>query len=392
MKKAFAIIIFFLLLEYQTLFSPEVYSLITGAGLIGLCLYLFITGDQAISFDGKKEIKARTKLGRSEILIASIYSVILILTLLFGKDLGFQITFILITTIIGVTTLSFLEIKKNPLKKDGKATAFHPTVMSIYTIPIIYLCVVNYLLSVQIAQSVAYQSILLLSCLIFFDTVNKQENLAEKIKTLEIEKHEFEHRLFHCWIKYWNFFIGIWYIISLRVNGVIAPQQEYFMLFAFIAMLFLFLLSGLNKFTINELVGVVFFAALLTIIDPLTAHIAGTPLSAHFQTLIIFITFDLGDVYFHQRKYKEATIKYWSQKAAFYMLAGIYIAQINFFMVNPQFDLDRIYASFLSKGKNEISTSVLNINDPVTPPAEASSGSDLGIINVPDTANSSHRR
>jgi hypothetical protein len=392
MKKALAIIVFFLLLEYQALFSPEVYSLITGAGLIGLCLYMFFTGDQNISFDGKKETKARTKLGRNEILLATIYGTILILTLLIGEDFGLQLASILVTTIIGVTALSFLEISNNPLKKTGGTFAFHPTVMSSYTIPIIYLCVLNYLLSVQIAQSAAYQSILLLSCLIFFDTANKQEKLAEKIKAREIDEHEFEHQLFHSWIKYWNFFIGIWYVISLRVNGVIAPQQEYFLLFAFMTLLFIFSLRGLNKFTVHELVGVVFFAAFLTILDPLTTKIAGAPLPSYFQALIIFIAFDLGDMYFHQRNYKEATLIYWSQKAALYLLAGIYIAQINFFMVNPQYDLDRIYASFLSKGKNEISTSVLNVNDPETPPAEAASGPDLGIINVPDTANSTHRR
>lgn len=387
MKKALIIFAFFILLEYQAVFSAWQYSPVTGVGLIGLCLYLFLTGEKDYPLESKKTAtaaSAKAKMNGHEITVSVIYGAILLLSILLGGDFGTQLSLIMFITIIGITALSFSRISKSAgLQKPGESINLRATAMSSFTLPVIYLCAINFLLSVQIGQNAAYQSILFLSCLVLYASDRKNRVLAAQVKSGKIDRLELEHHLYHGWVKYWNFFLGIWYVLSLRVNGIIVPQQEYLLLFSFMALVFILGLRALNKFTATELVGILFFAAFLTVIDPLALHFSGNYLPVYLQALVICIAFDFGDTYFHNKNFSETPLHLWKQKAVIYLLAAVYIAQLSFLMGNPNFDLTRILGSLQ--------------RERVTFSSVLSSGADNGTqaqgkIDVIDTENASHAR
>jgi len=344
MKKIFIIIAFFLLLEYQVFFGQGTYSLVTAIGLIMLCGYEFFTEDKYIFFREQKLSEYHgTELTLAEKMSAAVYGVILILSIIFGSQWGAQFAFILIACVLGVTIFSLIEAQKN---KSGKPEG-SATLMSNFTIPKFYLYILTYLLSVQISQSFAFQSILLLSCFVLYDLLDHGEKIITKARKGEITRHEFKHSFFHSWSKYWNFFLGVWFFIALRANNQITSEYEYILLFAFMVIFFTLLMKNESTFTLKDFFIIVVFAALLAGIRPLINAFAGNEVPTYVLASLIFVAFDLGDIYFHQREFKETNFKFWTQKAAVYLLMVIYIAQVHFMMTHVTFGIDQIVASFI---------------------------------------------
>jgi len=344
MKKFLTILGFFLLLEYQVFFGQNNYSLITAAGLVLLCLYEFFTEDKYIFFREQKLSDYHgTQLTLGEKLGAGVYGVILILSIILGSGWGAQLAFILIAGILGVTIISIREIKKS--QQNGQNIS--STLISSFTIPKFFLFLLNYLLSIQIHESFAYQSILLLSAFVLYDLVDHGEKIIERARKGEITRHEFKHSLFHSWSKYWNFLLGVWFFIALRANGQISAEYEYILLFVFMVIFFTLLMRNESTFKIKDFFGTVIFALLLAGISPLMSAVVKNEMPAYLLAAIIFVAFDLGDIYFHQREFKEANLKFWTQKAAVYLLIGIYIAQVHFMMTHSIFGIDQVVVSVL---------------------------------------------
>ena len=356
MKKILSIIAFLLLLGYQVFFVKEEYSIVTAVGLIILCTYEFFTEDKAIKFKDQQALDplqqpSPKELSFCEKAAAAVYAGILLLSLIFGSGWGAQFALIMVAGVFGVTSLSIIELKKKKSLPVGDSQDSDNTWMSSFTIPKFFLYLMNYLLSIQIHQSMAYQSILFLSCFILYDIFDHGEKIVLQANNGKITKHEFKHYLFHRWSKYWNFFLGVWFFISLRANGVISANYEAILLFTFMVIFSTFLLKNEKGFSIGDFLTIVLFSGLLTGLSPLMLVLFGNEIPTYITAAVIFIAFDLSDVYFHIRNFNdkkgqdETSTRFWTQKAVVYLLAAIYISQVHFMMTNPQFQIDQVAAS-----------------------------------------------
>ncbi len=339
MKKVFDLIAFFLLLELQVFLGKGEYSIPVALGLVALSVYEFFTENKSILFKDRQSLEVQKKqLTPAEKAGAAVYGAIVLLCLVFGTNSGAQFAFILIALVLGITVF-FLREKKKIKESDVS------TWISSFTIPKFFLYLMNYLLSVQIHGNVAYQSILLLSCFVLYDILDHGEKIAEKANKGQISHNEFKHYLFHRWSKYWNFFLGIWFFIALRANGVIDANYEYILLFTFMIVFFTFLMKNENKFTFRDFSIIVCFSALLAGISPLMMAISNNEIPTYVLAAAIFVAFDLADVYFHEREFKESTMKFWSQKAVVYVLMAVYIGQVHFMMTHALFGIDQVAVS-----------------------------------------------
>lgn len=339
MKKVFDIIAFFLLLELQVFVGTGEYSIPVAVGLIVLCVYEFFTENKSILFKDRKSIEVQKKqLTAGEKAGAAVYGGIVLMALVFGASTGAQLAFILIALVLGITVFSLREKKK--IRESDVSTW-----ISSFTIPKFFLYLMNYLLSVQIHGNVAYQSILLLSCFVLYDILDHGEKIAAKANKGQISHNEFKHYLFHRWSKYWNFFLGVWFFIALRANGIISANYEYILLFTFMIAFFTFLMKNENKFTFKDFAVIIFFSALLAGISPLMMAVSNNEIPTYALAAAIFVAFDLADVYFHEREFKESTVKFWGQKAVVYVLMGVYIAQVHFMMTHALFGIDQVAVS-----------------------------------------------
>jgi hypothetical protein len=339
MKKALEIIAFFLLLEYQVFVGKGEYSIPVAVGLVILCVYEFFTENRSIIFRDRQSLdRQRKQLNMGEKAAAAVYAGILLLGIIFGANLGTQLAFIMISGILGIVIFSLKD--KNAKARDVS------TWISSFTIPKFYLYLINFLLSVQIYQYAAYHSILLVSCFILYDILNSGEKMAAKANKGDISHREFKHYLFHGWSKYWNFFLWVWFFVALRANGVITAQYEYILLFVFMVVFFTLLMRNENTFSMRDFGVVTLFSALLAGISPLMMAVSKNELPTYVLAAAIFVGFDLADVYFHQREFRESSVKFWSQKAVLYILAAVYISQVHMMMTNGLFGIEEIAASF----------------------------------------------
>lgn len=339
MKKALEIIAFFLLLEYQVFVGRGEYSIPVAIGLVILCVYEFFTENRSIIFRDRKSLEyQRKQLNPGEKAAAAVYAGILLLGIVFGTNIGTQLAFIMISGILGIVFLSLRE--KNNRAPDVS------TWISSFTIPKFYLYLVNFLLSVQIYQYAAYHSILLVSCFILYDILNTGEKMAAKANNGLISHGEFRHYLFHSWSKYWNYFLWVWFFIALRANGAITAQYEYILLFVFMVVFFTFLMKNENRFTLKDFGVLTLFSAVLAGISPFMMAVSKNELPTYVLAAAIFIGFDLADVYFHQKEFRESSVKFWSQKAVLYILAAVYISQAHMMMTDGLFGIEEIAASF----------------------------------------------
>jgi hypothetical protein len=229
-----------------------------------------------------------------------------------------------------------------------------------YHIPIFFLYLFCFLISVQISANIAFQSILVLSVIILFDVLQKNEKWTAEMKTGELEEDDLRHLLFHRWLKYWNFFLGIWWLLSLRVGSSLNATQYAFLLFTFVVVYFMILLRNLSIFGMKDMLFVLMTAGVLVGLDSVLRQILNQGIPLYIQAALMLIAFDLGDGYFHHCNFHEKSHIFWSRKTALYLLSLLYIVQIHLMMSNPVFSFQEIYNSlFYRQNATEISANVL---------------------------------
>ena len=114
---------------------------------------------------------------------------------------------------------------------------------------------------------------------------------------------------------------------------------------------FTYLLRNEISFTPKDFFILVLLSALLAGLSPITSIVVGNEIPTYILASIIFIAFDIGDTYFHQREFKESNAQFWSRKAILYVLMAIYISQLHFMMTSSMYSLDQVTASVLTANK-----------------------------------------
>ena len=364
---AFLPLWFFLCFEYQAVFSPNQYSFISASGLILLVVGKFLTTPKNIRSNSLFELgtKKENRLDKYEKISAAAYVAAMILCVIMGAGVAMQMAFIMIILIMAVTFFSLKEGGKTSEKRQEEAIVKNNfTFNTNFIFPIVFLSFVNYLLSMQIAGTFAFQSIIIVSTLVLADMIFKENKWMKLLLTQKITDTEFKHLLFYRWNRYWSFFLGIWYFLSLRSNGAINQNQSYILIFAFAVIYFIFLVREVTVLKTRELFMVAAFAFFLTALDPIALRFFGSSVADYWQAAIMFVAFDIGNVYFFQSHVEKISHSFWGHKAALYITAFIYILQVHIMMTNPQFTLRNVYSKFISTGNSqEIYSSVINTPD-----------------------------
>lgn len=254
-------------------------------------------------------------------------------------------------------------------------------------IPISLLFLFSFLLSVPLSFSMAFQSMLILSTIILYDVLNKNSKWALEIKNGKLSKDELRHLLFHSWLKYWNFFIGIWFILSLHTNSTLSETQYAFLLFTFIIVYLTVLLTDLGVFKLKDMICVLTAAVLMVGFDAILRQTLGEGFPHYIQAALIVIAFDFGDTWFHRHNFHETSRVFWTRKIVLYSLWTLYIVQIHLMMSTPIFSLQEVYKTLsLKQNASETYSSVLG--DAKMPEAKSTP-----TVVAPDDANfSSHHR
>lgn len=360
MTKYFKLALFIGLMEYQVLLTPGEYSPVTALGLILLCLLQLYSGRTGFRIDGmmkKIDYKAIVPGGTFVIILA--YVGALLSSVLIFKEFGHQFFFALFVTLVGVVALSVSEYFKH--KKSEQITAAHPNKMGSFTIPIIFVYMINHLLSVQLESNLSYQFILVLSALVLYDIFFKGTKFALQFERGEINEHEFQHYLFHRWSKYLNYFLAIWYFLTLRANGIIDASQESLMMFTFSVAFFTFIFRMVAKFTIKDFITIVIIAGALTALNPLISTVMGLELAHFMRAIILFLFFDLYDIYIHSRNFVDTHSQIWGQKTVIYILVTLFVMQLQILESNPGLTIENTYTS-ITEGTT-VAAPTINVSD-----------------------------
>ena len=383
MKKLLITTVFFALLEYQEFSGGGEYSLITGAGLLLLLIYLAWSGDGLISFRKGKAVPQQP-MNWQQKLIAVLYTGVLLVQIMLnlGQE-GAFISFAIFAT-VGLTLAIIIETNyQNLFQKDHKIAEGPVSIMHNFTQQILHLFLVTFLISVQIHQSAAFQSLLLVSALILYDILNGQEKVDAQIKQGTMSPQAVSHFFFHRWCKYWNYFLQTWYILIMQSNNLITESQTFIVLLCFMVAYFTIQFRNLRSFSLKDFVLISFLATALSGLNPLLQNLTGISLPSYVIAAMLFIFFDLGEVYFHQHEFQETSIKFWSQKATMFLLVTVYVFQIHVLMTDEIAGFKNISAmvmSFTGNANQSVQTSVLG--------AQTSTGK----VDVADTENQTHRR
>lgn len=375
---------FFLCFEYQAIFSPHEYSLITATGIAFLIIAKYFTTPKNVRSNSLFSLNSKKNnvLGSHEKISAVAYITAMVLCVFLGAGVAMQLAFIMITLIMAMT---FFSLKENKLVtekfQENQVIKNNFTFNTNFVLPIVFLCFANYLLSVQIANTFAFQSIILVSTLVLADMVFKENKWMKSLAEGKITDDEFKHLLFYRWSRYWSFFLGVWYFLSLRSNGAITATQSYILIFAFAVIYFILLIREVAVLKIREIFMIALFAFLLTALDPFAMQYLGANIEDYWLAALLFIAFDIGNVYFFQSHVEKIGHSFWSHKAVLYVTAALYVVQINIMMTNPDFSLQSIYSKFFfEKNSQEIYSSILQ-----------SSNETPGLITTPDTVSSTSR-
>jgi hypothetical protein len=342
------------------IFSDHV--VIPGVALIALCVSQVIT-------DGYRVAGRRPKLTPKEKAAAALFAVVLFAGISMPLPLGIRYGFLLVLSLFSITAVlvSGQQAKKRKPATEPSALL---TEEGVRTTSILLVYIISFHLGTQIWFSLAFQSIIIISCLLVY--LLQKDNVADLPSRASVKSQD--------WGKYWNAFIGVWCIMIMKDNGFFTEGQEHLIIFAYIILLFLIYLGGQHHFKAQEILWIAFMSAFLTSIDPLTEELVRTEMPSFIQAFLIIVAFDLGGMYFLHRMQTTLAPKNLQRKAFAYLLAGFYIFQVNQMVNDPAFDVETL--NMMLKGMSKsVYSSVLNIE-----PA-----ANIGIIEVTDAENSFHR-
>lgn len=324
--------ILFSLLELQVFGINGDHALIPGVGLLALCVY------QVFS-DNAKPVVSAVGLTKKEKVFASLFSLILFAGILLPLEPGIRYGFLLILTLLGITAILIARMKDETVKPAL-------TDQGVHTASALLVYIISFHVGAQIWSSLAFQSVIIFSSLIIYGL---QRGLHKAI-------HD---KAFHDWAKYWNAFIGVWCIMLMKDSGVFTAGQGHLIVFTYIILLFVIYTEAERAITGKEVVWILFTCATLTSLDPLTETLTGMDVPSYIQAFLVVVAFDLGSMYFLRRYPSMALRKNLWKKTAVYMLAGIYIFQVNQMVWNQGFDMRSIFNSFADENRS-VSASVLN--------------------------------
>ena len=350
--------------------NPGEYSPITSLGLIFLSLYHVFHNSKEFKYKHETENNF-VKIVKGAYVILAIYIIALISSLFLFSEFGDRFIAVLAITCFALIALSVFERQQKgkianldtgeKLKKClpnglciGKGECdqqlLHPNKMNSFTIPILFLYVFNFLLSVQIETNLAFQFLLILSCVILYDRLDKQEKLTADLEAGKITDHELRHHLFHHWIKYLNYFLGLWYFVSLEANGIIDGSQRLFLIYIFTIIYFTLTCRLVTHFTYKCFFFLNIFALLAASSPYLLNFTFRKDLPLYLQILTMYLFYDLEDMFIHSRKFKEVTTQLWQQKLLIFVLVTIFITQLGDIENNPTMEMDVLFSSVLGDG------------------------------------------
>jgi hypothetical protein len=344
------------LMEYQILQTPGHYSPITILGLIGLCLIELHNGQKGF----KKEKNNSCLSSKGTFIIILIYVLGLLGATFFFQDYGQQFLLTLSITAVGIVALSFYEFYQKK-SAGGEIKEGRPDKIESFTIPVMFVYVINHLLSVQVDNILAHQFIIVLSAFVLYDIFRNGANYAHQYEKGQIDDKEFHHYLFHRWSKYLNYFLGIWYFFTLSSNGIITEFQTTALIFTFSVIFLTFISRMVSKFTIKDFFTIVLMAGILTSLDPLIGLFLGMELTHFLRAIILFLFFDLCDIYMHSKNFKDENNQIWGQKAVVYILVTLFVIQLHILERNSDLSIENAYSSLIEG--NEISTQMINVED-----------------------------
>jgi len=295
--KYFKIAAFLALLEYQVFFGGTYYSPITTFGIMCLCLLQLYNCRKGFSFTGDTK-KMTVKVSGTSRIVVLIHVLAVLVGIFVLDDFSDRLFFLLTITVMALLVVSMFETRK---KTDAASKEVQPNKMGSFTIPIMFIYMINHLLSVQIHSILAFQFILITSALVLFDILSIGNKYARQYENGIINTTDFRHYLFHRWSKYLNYFLGIWYFITLQSNGIVDRNYGFLLIFIFTVIFLTFTFRMITRLEIKEFVKITILAFFLTGLDPLLYTITGMEMAPYLRAMVLFLFFDLYDVYIHSK-------------------------------------------------------------------------------------------
>lgn len=367
---------FIVLLEYQVIFWNGEYNVITGVSLAVMAFFCFL-----VNIRGFKHEKNMCRASRNSKIkvagIALLYGGLVGLALAFGQDFGQRLVAILVLqTLALLISNTYPRLKGMILKTNTANEAYQPALVSSFTIPATLLFTMNYLIGGLIGHNIAYQFVLIISAILFYEILAGRDRIVPMLEKGNINITEMRHYLFHRWSKYLNFFLGIWFFMLLERHEIVTEVEQRMLLFLFLIIFTVHTYGMIKKLNPTYIFAILAGATLVVSLELMLRAMFMGQIPPYIVILIVFMLYDAGDMYIHYREFNDLSRELWSKKAAIYVLMAVFIAQLHIFEQNPRLDFAGVSAS------------VVNGEDIL----EGAESSTKGIIEVEDVHNRSVTR
>lgn len=341
----------------------------SGICFLLLCFYTVFRGNKG--FDYELNNKDFGKFRTIELIVALAYLVMVSLIISFGEGFAKQIiSLIAMNTVVLVGFSLYGPLWDHMIGKNRPSEEPRPTVMSSFMIPKLFLIVATFLVGNQLNGNISFVFILGLATYVLWELIGFKQHIVEQVNAGNMTDFEVRHYLFHRWSKYMNFFLITLFLQLLLSNGIIGEEMELIGIFAFTVLYLTYTLKMVSNYTLKDFLLIAVFAAVIVGVDFCSDQLLGHEMPTYLFTLMVMIFYDLMDVYFHARQFKEVSLKFWEQKGILYLCATIFLSQVYILQANPYANMDTISAS---------------VNPAMTPDA-------LEKVEVKDAQNASHVR
>jgi hypothetical protein len=362
-SKIFNALVFFILLEIQFLYFSDDYSWMIGLGIVLLILHNMYL-DYGLCSKLKPEQRSEPiKLSKTSYSILLVFLILMIAGFFIFSNFSIWLVSTLLFLVIALGVLIFIE-KFNQNKKDDLASEYQVNVMRRYTIPLMFLYLINFLLVVQINGNIASQFILILSVMVVAQMLLSYRNFLVCVEQGTCDYEELKHQLFHRWSKYLNYFLALWYFVSLQINGIVNEQQKILLIFLFSVIYITYTMKMIEHFKLNNFFSIVGFSFLIVLVPSVLDMYFSWNLPIYVQVLLAYIFYDMHDVYVHMMRFKETSFSFWEQKVIVYVLLTIFLSQLHHMEINPKMNLDYVFSSALhSQDAGQIMQPKIDVSD-----------------------------
>lgn len=115
------------------------------------------------------------------------------------------------------------------------------------------------------------------------------------------------------------------------------------------------------KFTIKDFVTILVIAGALTALDPLTNVLLGMEIAHFMRAIILFLFFDLYDIYIHSKNFTDTKNQIWGQKTVIYILVTLFVMQLQILESNPGLSLESTFTA-ITEG-NSVAAPTVEVHD-----------------------------